>query len=111
MQRYNNESMLPPKLGDAWIPKILTSIEKHRAILDLEFSVFVISKELFDFLNLKNIENFSIYLLFAGDSTKKESGRVNDVMVELHMTYVHVDFIVMYMGSNTSSPIILGNIF
>ena len=32
-------------------------------------------------------------------------------MVELHMTYVPVDFIVMDMGSNTSSPIILGRPF
>ena len=22
IQRYNNEAMIPPKLGDAWIPKI-----------------------------------------------------------------------------------------
>ena len=42
---------------------------------------------------------------------KKALGRVNDVMVELHMTYVPVDFIVMDMGSNTSSPIILGRPF
>jgi hypothetical protein len=42
---------------------------------------------------------------------KKALGRVNDVMVEFHMTYVHVDFIVMDMGSNTSSPIILGRPF
>jgi hypothetical protein len=28
MQRYNNESMIPPNLGDAWIPKILISVDK-----------------------------------------------------------------------------------
>ena len=32
-------------------------------------------------------------------------------MVELHMTYVPVYFIIMDMGSNTSSPIILGRPF
>jgi hypothetical protein len=32
-------------------------------------------------------------------------------MVELHMTYVPVDFIVMDMGSNSSSPIIIGRPF
>jgi hypothetical protein len=57
------------------------------------------------------MEKFSIDLLLADDSTKKALGRVNDVMVELHMTYVSVDFIVMDMGSNTSSPIILGRPF
>jgi hypothetical protein len=28
LQRYNNESMIPPNLGDAWIPKILISVDK-----------------------------------------------------------------------------------
>jgi hypothetical protein len=32
-------------------------------------------------------------------------------MVELHMTFVPIDFIVMEMRSNTSSPIILGRPF
>ena len=64
IQRYNNEAMIPPKLGDAWIPKILISIykETHHAILDLGSSVSVISKELFDLLNLKNMEKCSIDL-------------------------------------------------
>jgi hypothetical protein len=37
IQRYNNEAMIPPKLGDVWIPKILITIgkESHHAILDL----------------------------------------------------------------------------
>jgi hypothetical protein len=32
-------------------------------------------------------------------------------MVEIHMNFVHVDFIVLDMRSNTSSPIILGRHF
>jgi hypothetical protein len=48
------------------------------------------------------MEKCSIGLLLSDDSTKKALGRVNDGMVELHITYVHVDFIVMDMGSNTS---------
>jgi hypothetical protein len=37
IQRYNNEAMIPPKLGDVWIPKILIIVgkESHHAILDL----------------------------------------------------------------------------
>jgi hypothetical protein len=33
--RYNQEAMIPPKLGDAWIPKVLVTIgkERHNAIL------------------------------------------------------------------------------
>jgi hypothetical protein len=35
--RYNQEAMIPPKLGYAWIPKVLvtTRKERHHAILNL----------------------------------------------------------------------------
>jgi hypothetical protein len=38
IQRYNNEAMVPPKLGDVWITKIFIFIgkESHHAILDLD---------------------------------------------------------------------------
>jgi hypothetical protein len=32
-------------------------------------------------------------------------------MVELHMNFVHVDFVIMDIGSKTSSPIIFGRHF
>jgi hypothetical protein len=37
IERYNNEAMIPPKLGDVWIPKILIVVGKdsQHAILDL----------------------------------------------------------------------------
>ena len=39
--------MRPPKIGDAWLPKILITIgkETHHAILDLGSSVPALSKE------------------------------------------------------------------
>jgi hypothetical protein len=104
--------MIPPKLWNAWLPKILINIGKqtHHAILDLGSSVFVLLKELYDLLELKTMEKFNIDILLT-DSTKHDSGRFKDFMVELHMTFVPVDFIVMDMGSKTSSPIILGRPF
>ena len=61
--------MIPPKLGDAWLPKILINIvkETHHAILDLGCSVLVLSKDLYDLLDLKPMEKFSIDLLLADD--------------------------------------------
>jgi hypothetical protein len=69
LQRYNNEDMIPPKLGDAWIPKILIAIDKetHHAILDLGSSVSVKSKVLYDLFNVKNMERCSIDLLLIYD--------------------------------------------
>jgi hypothetical protein len=111
---YNNEAMIPPNLGDLWILKILIVVgkESHNAILDLGSSVNILSKELYDLLDLdKKLEKCDIYLLLADDTTKHALGRINDVMIELHMNFVPVYFIVMDMRSNTSSPIILGRPF
>jgi hypothetical protein len=114
IQRYNNEAMIPPKLGDVWIPKIHISIgkESHHAILDLGSSINILSKELYDLLDLdKKLEKCDIDLLLADDSTKHALGRINDVMIELHINFVQFDFIIMDMRINTPSPIILGRPF
>jgi hypothetical protein len=106
--------MILPKLGDVWILKILITVgkESHNAILDLGSSVNILSKELYDLLDLnKKLEKCDIDLLLGNDSTKHALGRINDVMIELHMTFVPIDFIIMEMRSNTSSPIILGRPF
>jgi hypothetical protein len=62
--------MIPPKLGDAWIPKVLVTIgkETHHAIFNLGSSVSFLSKELYELLELQNIEKCSIDLLLADDS-------------------------------------------
>jgi hypothetical protein len=66
---YNQEAMIPPKLGDACIPKVLVTIgkETHHAMLDLGYSVSVFSKDLYELLELQNIEKCSIDLLLAYD--------------------------------------------
>jgi hypothetical protein len=111
--RYNQESMIPPKLGDVWIPKVLVTIgkETHHALLDLGSSVSILSKNLYDVLELRNIEKCSTTLTLADDTITHALGKVSDVMVELHMTFVPVDFLIMDMGNKTSSPIILGRPF
>jgi hypothetical protein len=106
IQRYNNDAMIPPKLGDVWIPKILIDVgkESHHAILDLGSSVNILSQELYDLLDLdKKLEKCDIDLLLADDSTKHVLGRINDVMIELHMNFVPVYFIIMEMRSNDTS--------
>jgi hypothetical protein len=46
-------------------------------------------------------------LYLTDDSTKHALGRIDNVMIELHMTFVPIDFVVMDMRSNSSSHIIL----
>lgn len=106
--------MIPPKLGDACIPNIQITIgkETYHVILDLGSSVYVLSKDLYDLFDLgKKLEFFDIDLLLADDSTKHVVGRTDNIMVELHMTFVPVDFIIMNMESKTSSHIIFGKPF
>jgi hypothetical protein len=75
-------------------------------------SVNILSKELYDLLDLdKKLEKCDIDLLLADDSTKHALGRINDVMIELHMNFVPNYFIIMDMRRNTSSHIILGRPF
>jgi hypothetical protein len=67
-------------------------------------------RNLYDLLDLdKKLEKCVIDLLLVDGSTKHALGRINDVMIELHMNLVPVDFNIMDM--NTSSPIILGRPF
>jgi hypothetical protein len=111
IQHYNNEARIPHKLGDVWIPKVLIVVgkESHHDILDLGSSVNIVCKDLYDLLDLdKKMEKSDIDLLLADDSTKHALGRIDNVMIELHMTFVPVYFIIMDMRSNTSSPKILG---
>ena len=111
--RYNQEAMIPPKLGDIWIPKVLVTIgkETHHAILDLGSSVSILSKELYEVLELKNLEKCSIELALADDSIKHALGKVSDVMVELHMTFVPVDFLIMDMGVKPLVLLFLEDLF
>jgi hypothetical protein len=81
-------------------------------MLDLGSRINILSKELYDLLDLdEKLEKFDIDLLLDDDSTKHALGRISYVMIELYMTYVLVDFIIMDMRSNASSPIILGRPF
>jgi hypothetical protein len=103
--------MTLPKLGNVWVPKILVTIgkESHHAILDLGSSVNILSKELYDLLDLdKKMKRCDTDLLLANDSTKHALVRIDNITIELHMTFVPVDFIVMDMGRNTPSSKILG---
>jgi hypothetical protein len=64
LNRYHKESMVPPKLGDVWKPRIYVTIGKITwpAVLDLGSSVSAIPKSLCDHLDLPPIEKCDIDL-------------------------------------------------
>jgi hypothetical protein len=48
-----------------------------------------------------------IYTSIINDSATHVLEKVNDIMIEFNITFVHVDFVIMVMGSKASSTIIL----
>jgi len=67
IERYNREAMIPPKLGDVWVSKIQITIGKVtlHAILDLGSSVCVLSKSLYESLEIGPMEKCNIDLLLS----------------------------------------------
>jgi hypothetical protein len=65
-------------------------------ILDTNFST--ISEELYDQMEIVAIKKCNIDLLIYDTSTKHGLGKFNNIMVELHMIFMPVDFIIMNMG-------------
>jgi hypothetical protein len=94
--------MVPSKLGDVWEPRIYVTIGKITwpAILDLGSSISTIHKSLCHHLDLCPTNKGNFNLLLADFSIKHALGRVDNVLVELHMTYVSIDFIIMDMDGN-----------
>jgi hypothetical protein len=80
LNKYHKESMVPPKLGDVWEPRIYVTIEKITwpAVLNLGSSVFAIPKSLYDHLDLPPIEKCDIDLKLVGFSITNVYGRVNN---------------------------------
>lgn len=97
--------------GNFFLVLITIGKETHYAILDLGSSVSPLSKQFYELLELTNMEKCSIELVLTDHTTKHALGIVKDVMVELNMTFVPADFVIMDTGSKTTSPIILGRPF
>jgi hypothetical protein len=62
IDRYHKESMVPPKLGDVWEPRIYVTIGKITLpiVLDLGSSVSAIPKSLCDHIDLPPIKKCDI---------------------------------------------------
>ena len=74
-------------------------------------SVSTIPKSLCGVLGLTDIEECSLNLHLADSTVKKPLGRINDVLILENRNYVPIEFIVLDIDCNPSSPIILGRSF
>ena len=87
-------------------PTIKVKIKNYEcfALCDLGASVSTIPKSLRDVLGLTNLEECSLNLHLADSTIKKPMGRINDVLILANRNNVPIDFIVLDIDGNPSSP-------
>ena len=112
-EKLELEISITTKLHDEWEPTIKVKIKIYEcfALCGTGASVSTILKSLCDVFGLTNIEECSLNPHLADSTIKKPLGRINDVLILANMNYVPIDFIVLDINCNPSSPIILGRSF
>src|SRR3954468_8701435 len=78
------------------------------ALCDVGEGTSVMSKRMYDMLELKPFDTCSFRVRLVDSSIKKPLGRIYDVLIVFNDNYVLVDFLVMDIECDTSCPIILG---
>ena len=68
----------------------------------------VMPKRLYDMLDLKPIDSYSLGVRLVDSSIKKPIGKVDDILVVANDNYVPINFLVMDIECDPSCPITLG---
>ena len=68
-------------------------------------------KRMYDMLNLKPFDTCSFGVRLVDSSVNKPLGRIDDVLIIVNDNYVPIDFLVLDIECDPSSPIILGRPF
>jgi hypothetical protein len=105
---------LPEKKKDPGSPAIACSIGaqhfKH-ALCDLEASVIVMPKVVYDKLNRHALAPTATCLQLADQSVRYPAGIAENILVKMRNFFVPVDFVVLDMEVDTKTPLILGRPF
>ena len=105
---------VPIKKGNPRSPVITCSIGPHtfqNAICDLGSSVNIISKETYENLFYIDLAPTSVYLQLADQSVRHVEGIATDLLVGIRDGYVPADFVILDMGNDKDTPLILGRPF
>ena len=71
-----------------------------RSMLDVEASINILPKEVFDHHRVGELQPFFVELCLANGSVRKPHGRVEDVIVRIEYCYFPVDFLIVDMKNN-----------
>ena len=69
------------------------------------------SKETYDKLFYTPLASTSVYVQLADQSTSYLEGVATDLLVKVRSAYVPTDFMILDMGNNKDTPLILGRPF
>src|SRR3954470_3383520 len=112
-RKLKQEASIPRKIEDGWEPIVKMKVDKFycNALCDLGASIFVMSKKVYDMLDLPPVKNCYLDVVPPDISKKKPLGRVDDVLIAFNNNLVPVDFVVLDIECNSSCPIVLGRPF
>ena len=82
-----------------------------KALCDLDSSVSIMPRRIYDMLDLPPLEDCYLNVSLDANAKKKLMGILNDVLIMVNDSYVHVDFYVLDVEYNASCPITLGRPF
>ena len=111
---YLVDSPFTIKKGDPRTPTITCSIGTHtfhNALCDLGSSVNIMSKATYDKLCYTTLAPTSIYLQLADQSICYLEGVATDLLVKVRSAYVPIYFMILDIGNNKDTPLILGRPF
>ncbi|XP_019173792.1 PREDICTED: uncharacterized protein LOC109169364 [Ipomoea nil] len=108
------QSKLPPKLMDPRsfsIPFIIGNTVIDKCLCDLGASINLMPLTLFNKLEIAEMKPTTISLQLADRSIKYPLGVVEDILVKVGKFYFPTDFLILDMGSDTDTSLILGRPF
>jgi len=111
---YLVDSPFTIKKGDPRTLLITCSIGTHtfhNALCDLGSSVNIMSKETYDRLFYTTLAPTSVYLQLADQSIRYLEGVATDLLVKVRRAYVPTYFMILDMGNDKDTPLILDHPF
>ena len=83
----------------------------HNTLCDLGSSVNILSKTTNDKLFYTTLASTLVYLQLADQSTRYLEGVATNLLVKVRSAYVPIDFMILDMGNDKDTPLILGHPF
>ncbi|CAM8886485.1 unnamed protein product [Rhodiola kirilowii] len=105
---------IPQKMKDPGkftIPCSIGDMNFSSPLADLGASVSVMPLAIYHKLKLKGVKTAKMTLQLANGTTKRPWGLVENVPIKVDKFYIPSDFVVIYMGDNFTSSLILGRPF